>query len=105
MILNKKAQTNTINIIIAIILGIILIIFLIWGFSTDWRTFRGTTNPYTGESNIDSVLNACKNNCQMNMKETYCNDKKEIIKQDQQKTCYELEQERNDLSCPNINCE
>lgn len=73
----KRGQSSTIGVIIAIILGIVLIIFLIWGFTTDWRTFRGTTGPYSGRSNIDTIRNACNLDCQ-GLKDKWCNDEKTV---------------------------
>ena len=90
--MNKKAETNTIGVTIAIILGIALIVFLIWGFSSNWSMFSSTAGAYAGKTNIDTVKQACELQCQGDRNAEFCTVKKTVIDAEgtsSQKTCVE----------------
>jgi len=78
----KKKGENTIGVTIAIILGIAILVFLIWGFSTNWTMFSSTAGAYAGSTNIDTVKNACKLQCQNNQKTEFCTVEKTVIDAD-----------------------
>jgi len=79
IMMNKKGQTNTIGVTIAIILGIALIVFLIWGFSTNWSMFSSTSSAYAGKTNIDTLTQACKLQCQNGQDAEFCTVGKAVI--------------------------
>ena len=79
MIMNKKGQNSTIAVTIAIVLGIALIVFLIWGFSSNWSMFSSTAEAYTGQTNIDTVKQACSVQCSNDQKTEFCTVKKTVI--------------------------
>ena len=93
MVLEKRGQTSTIGVTIAIVLGIALIVFLIWGFSTNWSMFRSTSSAYSGKTNLDTVRQACDLQCESGFKQEFCFAKKEVIDQDGKK---------QSLECPNV---
>ena len=79
MKIDKKGQSSSIGVIIAIVLGIIVVVFLIWGFSTNWSMFSSTTRGYVGTSNIDDMRQACEVQCANNQATRYCEDKTVIL--------------------------
>jgi hypothetical protein len=76
--MNKKGE-NTIGVTIAIILGIAVLVFLIWGFSTNWSMFSSTAGAYSGTTNIDTVKQACGLQCQNGQDSEFCNAQKTVI--------------------------
>jgi hypothetical protein len=94
MMINRKGQSPTIGVIIAIVLGIALIVFLIWGFSTNWSIFSSTAGAFSGKSTVDSVQQACQMHCENNIMEEFCRSKKSVSLPDGTKitdrSCYEL---------------
>ena len=74
--MNKKGAEMTIGTIIAITLGVALLVFLIFGFSTQWKSFQGTINPLTSaDSNIDNEARGCEFACASNNFFDYCKKK------------------------------
>lgn len=78
MVITKRGQTSTIGVTIALVLGVILIVFLIWGFTTNWTMFRSVTEIHTGKVNIDSAKQACSLQCQNNQQIQFCDIKKPV---------------------------
>jgi hypothetical protein len=79
MMNSKRGQNSTIGVTIAIVLGIALVVFLIWGFSTNWAIFSSTGGAYSGQTNIDSLRNACKTQCDAGFTAQYCSAVKNLI--------------------------
>ena len=75
MMINKKGQTSTIMVTIAIVLGIALIVFLIWGFSTNWAMFSSTASLYTG-SELAAAKEACRYQCETDLRSQFCDNDK-----------------------------
>lgn len=103
MIMNKRGQTSTIGVTIAIVLGIALIVFLIWGFSTNWTMFRSTSDIYTGTTSLDSMKSACIQQCENNREAEFC-AKKTVVGSDgkaAQMNCKDLTGV-SAVSCPTI---
>jgi len=76
--LNKKGQNSTIAVTIAIVLGIALIVFLIWGFSTNWNMFKSTSSAY-GSSTVDIVKDACRSQCDNGFDTEFCIVEKDVV--------------------------
>jgi len=66
--LNKKAQGMSTNTIILLILGLILLVALIAGFSTGWKAFKNVTNP----TNVDAVRDDCSSACSIKQEFDFC---------------------------------
>ncbi|MCK4997341.1 hypothetical protein KAS08_03475 [Candidatus Pacearchaeota archaeon] len=105
--MNKKGAEMTIGTIIAITLGVALLVFLIYGFSTQWNAFRGVLDPLaSGDSNVDNIARGCEVACASNNVYDYC-EKNRILKfgKDSGKpnaegSCKELYEEGNlSVSC------
>jgi len=72
---NKRGSEMTIGTIIAIALGVFLLVFLIYGFSTQWNSFRGVLDPLSGsDSNVDNIARGCEVACASNNIHAYCNE-------------------------------
>ena len=72
--MNKKAQGMSLTTIILIVLGLVVLVFLIYGFSTGWKNLWDTITAYTGGgANVDVIKQACVLACSTNSKDAYCN--------------------------------
>lgn len=69
----------TLGTIIAIVLGIAVLVFLIFGFSTGWNNmWSKITELGGGESNVDDVVRGCELACISNSEYSYCEQKREL---------------------------
>jgi hypothetical protein len=57
---NKKAQDLSIRTLILIVLGIVVLVLLILGFSIGWGNLWEKINIFGGGSSIGTVVTACK---------------------------------------------
>ncbi len=71
---NKKAQSMSTNTIILLVLGLVILVVLIIGFSTGWESFNKIINP----SNVDGVVEDCSSACGLNQKFAYCSSLRQI---------------------------
>ena len=71
---NKKGQQMTLGTIIAIVLGIAVLVFLIFGFSTGWGNLWDRVTAFGGGSaNVDTIVQACALACTGQGVDAYCN--------------------------------
>ena len=69
----------TLGTIIAIVLGIAVLVFLIFGFSTGWNNmWDKITNFGGGAANIDTIVQACSLACSSNSEYGFCEQKREL---------------------------
>jgi len=74
MVMNKKGQQMTLGTIIAIVLGIAVLVFLIFGFSTGWNNmWSKITELGGGSANVDDVVRGCEVACAQQSVDSYCN--------------------------------
>ncbi|MDD5012161.1 MAG: hypothetical protein PHQ66_00735 [Candidatus Nanoarchaeia archaeon] len=66
--LDKKGQELSTNTIILLILGLIILVVLILGFSTGWSFFKGIISP----TNVDSIVEECASTCGLSQKFAFC---------------------------------
>lgn len=66
--LNKKAQSMSTSTIILLVIGLAVLVVLILGFTSGWKTFSGIINP----SNVDSVVEDCSSACGLAQQFSYC---------------------------------
>ena len=79
MVMNKKGQNLTLGTIILIVLGISVLVFLIFGFSTGWNNMWGKiTNLGGGKVNVNVVEQACALSCATANKADFCLVKKTL---------------------------
>lgn len=104
---NKRGQELSTSTIILIILGVVVLIVLIIGFTTGWGALK--ERLIGGETNVDKVSQACSTACFTNSIYDFCNKKRELKSEDEtledvtcnylsQKTDYGIE------SCSGISC-
>ena len=65
---STKGQGMSTNTIILLILGLVVLVALIWGFATGWTSFKDITNP----TNVDSLVEDCQTACGLDQKFSYC---------------------------------
>ncbi len=106
---NKKGQDLSTSTIILLVLGVIILVILIIGFSTGWSFFKNIILPTT----VDTVIQDCSTACGTAQKYSFCsadrtlrvNEKKLEVKT----SCYVLANlasfaEYNIQQCPAIDC-
>ncbi len=76
---NKKGQNMSLTTIILIVLGIAVLVFLIFGFSTGWSNLWGKVQGYIGGgSNIDTVISGCQLACTSGNKYDLCESNRTV---------------------------
>ncbi len=76
---DKGAQGLSLTTIILIVLGIVVLALLVWGFSTGWSNLWEKINIFGGgEVNVDTVKQACILACNTNAINKYCVAKQNI---------------------------
>ncbi|MCL5018221.1 MAG: hypothetical protein M1416_00430 [Candidatus Pacearchaeota archaeon] len=66
--LNKRGQELSTNTIILLILGLVILVVLILGFSTGWSFFKNIISP----TNVDSTVEECASACSLSQKFAFC---------------------------------
>jgi hypothetical protein len=70
---SKRGQELTLGTIILIILGVAVLVFLIWGFSSGWSNLWTKISSYFGGgTNVETVRNACTLACDSKSDYEYC---------------------------------
>ena len=64
--------------ILLMVLGVAVVVFLIWGFSTQWKMFQGVVSPFTSGNNVDQVKQACSLACSSESVNGFCNSTKSV---------------------------
>ncbi|MBT3397571.1 hypothetical protein HOA55_03735 [archaeon] len=78
--MEKRGQQLTIGTLIIIVLGIAVLVFLIYGFSTGWGNLWGKVTSYGGEKeNVDTIRQACIMACQQGASNSFCIQKRNLI--------------------------
>ena len=72
--LNKKAQDLSIGTLILIVLGIVVLVLLILGFSLGWSNLWEKINIFQGGSSLESVIQACNIAVASNSQYINCQD-------------------------------
>ena len=81
-VIDRKGEM-TIPIIIAVVIGVILLIFLLSGFSGQGRTFKDViTNLGGGSANVDTVMTGCEIACEGGKEYAYCSEKRKVNYED-----------------------
>ena len=83
---DKKGQELSTNVIILIILGVVVLVVLILGFTVGW----GKIAPWLSSENVDSVVNQCSVACSTQSVYDYCT---------KERTLNDGEKEIKDLPC------
>ncbi|MFA4960774.1 MAG: hypothetical protein WC548_03875 [Candidatus Pacearchaeota archaeon] len=79
MVMNKRGQELTLGTVILIVLGIVVLVFLIFGFSTGWSNlWDKITNWGGGKVNLDTVRQGCELACTMGSVDDFCTLEREV---------------------------
>lgn len=71
--MNKKGAEMTVGTLIIILLALLVLVVLVFGFTTGWSNlWSKIVNFFGGGSNVDSVKQACEVACATNAKYEYC---------------------------------
>ena len=105
-LLNKRGQGMSTNTIILIILGLIVLVVLIIGFTQGWDSIA----PWISGSNVDSISQACGVACSTGQTFGFCTTKRDVKTEEQtyeDVTCNYLAEEMPNLGiepCAEIQC-
>jgi hypothetical protein len=78
-VMNKTGQQMTLGTIIAIVLGIAVLVFLIFGFSTGWNNLWDKIgNLGGGSANVDAVIQGCAVACSSNSIDAFCRQTRKV---------------------------
>jgi hypothetical protein len=75
---NKRGQGLEVSTLILIVLGVIILVLLVLGFSMGWGNLWEKVNIFQGGSSIESVIQGCKVAVSSASTYSYCNDFKKI---------------------------
>ena len=78
---DKKAQQITLSTLIMIVLGVVVLALLIYGFNVGWGNIFDNVNQYTGSSNVDTVRSACALACSQGEtggQSAYCTEERKV---------------------------
>lgn len=106
--LNKKGQGLSLTTIILIVLGLAVLIFLIFGFTTGWGNLWGTiTSIGGGGANVDDVRRGCEVACAGQSEYAYCGQTRKVTYEDktwESGSCRTLESGKIKISACTISC-
>ena len=101
---DKKGQELSTNVIILIVLGVVVLVVLILGFTVGW----GKIAPWLSSENVDSIVTQCEVACSTNSVYDYCSAKKELKSSDEtlkDVTCYYVAEKQpiyGIAKCPSV---
>jgi hypothetical protein len=107
---NKRGQGMSTNTIILLILGVVVLVVLIFGFTTGWKAFKNIANP----TNVDDIREDCKAVCGLNEEFSFCSGER-ILRVNEEDfevktSCAVLASSPDFIrykieSCPSVKCE
>ena len=107
--MNKRGQELSTTTVILLILAVLVLVFLILGFSVGWSKI----NPFLSKSNVDSISDACNIACSTNQNYAFCSQPRDLRAEDDKLkgvTCNFLSGNQNlktkysVTECPTIAC-
>ncbi len=109
MDLDKKAQGLSVTTIILMVLGVLILVILIIGFTMGWGSFKNWITG--GGSNVDQVVTSCQAACASLSKYSYCSQQREITIDGEskgEKSCYQWAKQNTEYGielCSGLTCE
>ena len=108
-VVDKRGEM-TIPIIIAVVIGVILLIFLLSGFTNQGRSFRDVLANLGGAgANVDTVMTGCEIACESGHYYAYCSQKRKVDYGDktwEEGSCESLEGSKKiELSSCDLSCD
>ncbi len=108
--MNKKGAEITIGTIIIIILALVVLVVLIYGFITGWGSlWQNVIGFGGGKINVQTVIQSCQIACTTQSYYEYCNRQRNVIFEEKEKgepmSCEDLESRGVGLICDRVDCE
>ena len=107
----KKGFELTINTIILIVLGILLLTGLLYLLFNQEKFFQDSLEEVSEKSNVDLIISNCNSLVDRESYFSYCCEKKDIVTDDEEfsLTCFEIKQESfgervRGLDCSETEC-
>lgn len=75
LMMNKKGQGLSVETVILIVIGVLVLIFLILGFTMGWSKIFPFINP---SNNVKDIVDKCGYACQTDDKYNYCTARREV---------------------------
>src|SRR3990167_3529052 len=75
-LMNKRGQGLSVNAIILIILGLVILVMMIIGFTIGWSGIKF----FVSKDNSDTIVTACNVACSTNSQNSFCDAKREMTK-------------------------
>lgn len=103
---NKRGQGMSTSTIVLLILGLVVLVVLILGFTMGW----GSIAPWLSSSNVDSLSKVCETKCSTSDTYDFCTAPRELKTEDEtfeDVTCNYVVEEMPELGfeeCPDISC-
>ncbi len=109
MMKDKRGAEMTIGTIIVIILAIVVLVILIYGFTSGWgNLWERLTSFGGGKVNVQSVVDGCKVACSTSSDYDYCLKERDVIfeanQKSQKKRCIDLQGQYGLEACASIDC-
>ena len=75
----KRGQGISLTTILLMVLGVVVVAVLIFGFSMGWDNFWGSISPFGGSAvNVDSIRTACSLACMQKAEYSFCSEKRDL---------------------------
>ena len=109
--MNKKGADIAIGTIVIIILALVVLVVIIYGFTVGWgNLFQNIVGFGGGQVNVQTVISSCQVSCSTQSVYDYCSKKRNVVFDEKGKgevfTCEQLEKRTPSvgLSCDSIDC-
>lgn len=108
--MNKKGAELAIGTIVVIILALVVLVVLIYGFTVGWgNLFQNILGFGGGQVNVQTVVSSCQISCSTQGVYDYCTKKRNVVFEEGKKgellTCDDLERRNVGLeSCASVDC-
>ena len=102
--MNKKAQGLSVNAIILIVLGVIILVMLIVGFTIGWKKIL----PFLSQDKVDTIAQQCEIACSTSSVYDYCQKQRTVTISgaDTPGSCHVLDKDKEVgafvASCPTL---
>ena len=77
MVMKKKGQEMSVSTLVLIVIGIVILVMLVLGFTMGWQNLWGKINVFQGGS-VEDVISACKIAAAAEATYSYCNEFKPV---------------------------
>ena len=105
--MNKRGQGLSVNAIILIVLGIIVLVLMILGFTLGWSKIL----PFISTNNVNNMVTSCSAACSTNSQFDFCSSKRELKADEvnlKEVTCNYLSKNQTRYgiaACPGVSCD